>query len=217
MHTVAGSPVVNDGAIERVAVIGSGVMGGGIAAQLANAGASVLLLDVAANDGPDRSAVARGAVERLSKSRPPSFMHRRAARQIDVGNIDDDLARAGEADWIVEAVVERLDVKRDLYARLDAVRRSGAIVTSNTSTIPLARLVEGASDALQRDFAITHFFNPPRYMRLLEIVRGPRPGRTTSNGSANSRTGGSARGWWSAGTRRGSSPTASGCTGCSAR
>ena len=169
-----GSPVVNDGAIERVAVIGSGVMGGGIAAQLANAGASVLLLDVAAEEGRDRSAVARAAVQRLSNSRPPSFMHRRAARQVEAGNIDDDLARAGEADWIVEAVVERLDVKRDLYARLDAVRRPGAIVTSNTSTIPLARLVEGASDALQRDFAITHFFNPPRYMRLLEIVRGPR-------------------------------------------
>ena len=165
---------VDAGAIERVAVIGSGVMGGGIAAQLANAGASVLLLDVAAEDGPDRCAVARGAVERLSKSRPPAFMHRRAARQIEIGNIDDDLARAGEADWIVEAVVERLDVKRDLYARLDAVRRPGVIVSSNTSTIPLARLVEGASDGLQRDFAITHFFNPPRYMRLLEIVRGPK-------------------------------------------
>ena len=162
------------GAIERVAVIGSGVMGGGIAAHLANAGASVLLLDVAAKDGPDRSAVARGAVARLSKSRPPAFMHRRVVRQIDVGNIDDDLTRAGEADWIVEAVVERLDVKRDLYARLDAVRRPGAIVSSNTSTIPLARLVEGASEGLQRDFAITHFFNPPRYMRLLEVVRGPK-------------------------------------------
>ena len=165
---------VDGGGIERVAVIGSGVMGGGIAAQLANAGASVLLLDVAAKDGPDRSAVARSAIERLSKSRPPAFMHRRAARRIDVGNIDDDLARAGEADWIVEAVVERLDVKRDLYARLDAVRKPGAVVSSNTSTIPLSRLVDGASDALQRDFAITHFFNPPRYMRLLEVVRGPR-------------------------------------------
>ena len=165
---------VDPGAIERVAVIGSGVMGGGIAAQLANAGASVLLLDVAAKEGPDRSAVARAAVGRLAKSRPPAFMHRRAARQVEVGNIADDLARAGEADWIVEAVVERLDVKRALYARLDAVRRPGAIVTSNTSTIPLARLVEDASDGLQRDFAITHFFNPPRYMRLLEVVRGPR-------------------------------------------
>ena len=164
-------------AIERVAVIGSGVMGGGIAAQLANAGASVLLLDVAAKDGPDRSAVSRGAIERLSKSRPPAFMHRRAARRIDVGNIDDDLALAGEADWIVEAVVERLDVKRDLYARLDAVRKPGAIVSSNTSTIPLSHLVDGASDELQRDFAITHFFNPPRYMRLLEVVRGPRTRR----------------------------------------
>ena len=160
-------------AIERVAVIGSGVMGGGIAAHLANAGASVLLLDVAAKDGPDRSAVARAAVARLAKSNPPAFMHRRAAGRIDAGNLEDDLARAGEADWIVEAVVERLDVKRDLYARLDAVRKPGAIVSSNTSTIPLARLTEGASAALQRDFAITHFFNPPRYMRLLEIVRGP--------------------------------------------
>ena len=175
---VNADPAVDRGAIERVAVIGSGVMGGGIAAQLANAGASVLLLDVAAEEGADRSAVARGAVERLSKSRPPAFMHRGAARRIDIGNIDDDLARAGEADWIVEAVVERLDVKRDLYARLDAVRRPGAIVSSNTSTIPLARLVEGAPEGLRRDFAITHFFNPPRYMRLLEIVRGPetRPG-----------------------------------------
>ena len=160
-------------AIERVAVIGSGVMGGGIAAHLANAGASVLLLDVAAPEGPDRSAVARAAVERLAKSNPPAFMHRRAAGRIDAGNLDDDLPRVGEADWIVEAVVERLDVKRDLYARLDAVRKPGAAVSSNTSTIPLARLTEGASAALQRDFAITHFFNPPRYMRLLEIVRGP--------------------------------------------
>ena len=160
-------------AIERVAVIGSGVMGGGIAAQLANAGAGVLLLDVAAKEGSDRSAVARAAVDRLAKSRPPAFMHRRAARRIDPGNIDDDLPRVAEADWIVEAVVERLDVKRDLYARLDAARRPGAIVSSNTSTIPLARLVEGASEGLRRDFAITHFFNPPRYMRLLEIVRGP--------------------------------------------
>ena len=160
-------------AIERAAVIGSGVMGGGIAAQLANAGTSVLLLDVAAQEGPDRSAVARAAVDRLAKARPPAFMHRRAARRIDAGNIDDDLSRVAEADWIVEAVVERLDVKRDLYARLDAVRRPGAIVSSNTSTIPLARLVEGAPEGLRRDFAITHFFNPPRYMRLLEIVRGP--------------------------------------------
>ena len=160
-------------AIERVAVVGSGVMGGGIAAHLANAGARVLLLDVAAKEGPDRSAVARAALERLAKSNPPAFMHRRAAGRIDPGNLDDDLPRAGEADWIVEAVVERLDVKRDLYARLDAVRKPGAIVSSNTSTIPLARLTEGASPALQRDFAITHFFNPPRYMRLLEIVRGP--------------------------------------------
>ena len=165
---------VDDGVIERVAVIGSGVMGGGIAAQLANAGANVLLLDVPAKDGPDRSAIARGAVERLSKSRPPAFMLRGAARRIDTGNIDDDLPRVGEADWIVEAVVERLDVKRDLYARLDAVRRPGAIVSSNTSTIPLAQLVDGASEGLQQDFAITHFFNPPRYMRLLEIVGGPR-------------------------------------------
>ena len=159
--------------IERVAVIGAGVMGGGIAAHLANAGASVLLLDVATGDGPDRSAIARNAIGRLAKSDPAAFMHRSAVRRVNAGNLEDDLARVGEVDWIIEAVVERLDVKRDLYARLDAVRKPGAIVSSNTSTIPLARLLEGASTELQRDFAITHFFNPPRYMRLLEIVRGP--------------------------------------------
>ena len=205
-------------AIKRVAVIGSGVMGGGIAAHLANAGASVLLLDVAAKDGPDRSAVARAAVARLAKSNPPAFMHRRAAGRIDAGNLEDDLSRAGEADWIVEAVVERLDVKRDLYARLDAVRKPGAIVSSNTSTIPLARLTEGASVALQRDFAITHFFNPPRYMRLLEIVRGPatRPELVGRAAPGLRRPAPRQGGWWSARTRRCSSPTASGCSGCNA-
>ncbi len=161
------------GAIGRVAVLGAGVMGSGIAAHLANAGVEVVLLDVVPEGGVERNALASGALSRMLATEPAPFMHRRAARRIVVGNLEDDLGRLAEVDWIVEAVVERLDVKRALYARVDEVRRPGSIVSSNTSTIPLAVLTEGLSEALSRDFLITHFFNPPRYMRLLEVVAGP--------------------------------------------
>jgi 3-hydroxyacyl-CoA dehydrogenase len=158
--------------IRRAAVIGSGVMGGGIAAHLANAGVEVLLLDVAA-EGEDQSAIARAAIERLKNTDPAPFMHRSAARLVQPGNIEDDLDRIGEADWIIEAIVEKLEVKQALYRRLEAVRRPGSIVSSNTSTLPLARLSEGMGETFRRDFLITHFFNPPRYLRLLEVVAGP--------------------------------------------
>jgi len=101
-------------------------------------------------------------------------MSKAAAKLVEVGNIDDDLGKVAECDWIVEAIIERLDLKQQLYEKLEAVRRSGTAVTSNTSTIPLANLIEGRSEAFARDFFITHFFNPPRYMRLLEVVAGPR-------------------------------------------
>ena len=100
-------------------------------------------------------------------------MHERNARLITPGNLEDDLGLVADCDLIVEAVLERLDLKQDLYARLEAVRKDGSIVSSNTSTIPLARLVEGQPERFRRDFLITHFFNPPRYMRLLELVAGP--------------------------------------------
>jgi 3-hydroxyacyl-CoA dehydrogenase len=161
-------------AIERVAVLGAGVMGSGIAAHLANAGVSVTLLDMVPEGAVERDTLAAVALERMLKADPAPFMHPRNARRIAVGNLEDDLGRLVDADWIVEAVVERLDVKRALYERVDAVRAAGSIVSSNTSTIPLGALTEGLSDALQQDFLITHFFNPPRYMRLLEVVAGPR-------------------------------------------
>ncbi len=160
------------GSIKKVCVIGAGTMGAGIAAQVANAGVPVLLLDIV-RDPSDRSAVARDALARLRKAEPAAFMSAAAARLVEVGNIDDDLARVAECDWVIEAIVERIDLKRALYEKLEAVRRPGTAISSNTSTIPLAALVEGRSDAFRRDFLITHFFNPPRYMRLLEVVAGP--------------------------------------------
>ncbi len=163
---------VDDGRFGKVAVLGAGVMGAAIAAHVANAGVPAVLLDIPAKDGPDRSALAKGAIERLQKTNPASFMSRAAAELVTPGNFDDDLGLIADADWICEAVVENVAIKHALYARIDGVRKKGSIVSSNTSTIPLARLIEGQSAGFKRDFAITHFFNPPRYMRLLEIVAG---------------------------------------------
>ena len=162
---------MSDG-IQKVCVIGAGTMGAGIAAQVANAGVPVLLLDIV-RDAEDRDAVAAGAVAKMLKTEPAPFMSKAAAKLVEVGNIEDDLARVAECDWIVEAIVERIDLKQALYEKLEAVRRPGTAVSSNTSTIPLALLTQGRSEAFARDFLITHFFNPPRYMRLLEIVFGP--------------------------------------------
>ena len=155
-----------------VAVIGAGTMGSGIASHLSNAGIPVLLFDIASGDPADPSAIARTAIERMARTSPPALMERDNARLITACNLDDDLQRLVEADWIAEAIVERIDIKRDLYRRVDAVRKPGSIVSSNTSTLPLSLLVEGQSQAFRCDFCITHFFNPVRYMRLLELVGG---------------------------------------------
>jgi 3-hydroxyacyl-CoA dehydrogenase len=159
--------------IAKVCVIGAGVMGSGIAAQVANAGVPVLLLDILPKDGANRNAVAEGAVARALKTEPAPFMSAAAAKLIECGNIEDHLARVAECYWIVEVVLERLDVKQALYHKLQAVRRPGTAISSNTSTIPLKKLIEGMPEAFARDFMITHFFNPPRYMRLMELVTGP--------------------------------------------
>lgn len=162
-------------AIGKVCVIGAGVMGAAIAAHIANAGTPVLLLDIVPKQ-PDaaRDQVARDAVARLLKTDPAPFMSPWAAGLVETGCIDDDLARIAECDWIIEAVVERLDIKQALYRKIEAHRRPGTAISSNTSTIPLADLIGGLPDSLAHDFLITHFFNPPRYMRLLEIVSSPR-------------------------------------------
>lgn len=158
--------------IKKVAVFGAGVMGAGIAAHIANAGIPVYLLDIVPKSGDNRNAIADGAVERMLKAEPSPFMGKAAAKLITTGNTEDHLSVLAECDWIIEAVIERLDIKQDLYAKIDANRKPGSVVSSNTSTIPLAQLVAGLSATFAADFLITHFFNPPRYMRLLEVVKG---------------------------------------------
>ncbi|HEX9879378.1 MAG TPA: 3-hydroxyacyl-CoA dehydrogenase/enoyl-CoA hydratase family protein [Candidatus Binatia bacterium] len=166
--------------IKRAAVIGAGVMGAAIAAHLANAGIPVVLMDVVpqgttgAGGNQNRNAIAEGAMQRILKSEPAPFMSKKAASLVEIANVEDHLDRAGSADWIIEAVVEDVETKRALYRRLEQVRKDGSIVSSNTSTIPLATLLQGLPERLCRDFLIAHFFNPPRYMRLLELVAGPR-------------------------------------------
>ncbi|NJL50631.1 MAG: 3-hydroxyacyl-CoA dehydrogenase, partial [Blastochloris sp.] len=138
-----------------------------------NAGVAVALLDIVPPDAKNRSALAEGAVERMLKADPAPFMSKAAVNLVTPGNIEDHFAMVGDADWIVEAVTEKLDVKQALYARIEATRKAGSVVSSNTSTLPLARLTDGLPARFAEDFLITHFFNPPRYMRLLEVVAGP--------------------------------------------
>ncbi len=158
--------------IRKAAVIGAGVMGAGIAAHIANAGVPVVLLDIVPEGSEKRNVIAEGAVAKMLKQQPAPFMHRRNARLITTGNIDDDMELLADSDWIIEAVIERLDIKQSLYQKIEQVRKSDAIVSSNTSTIPLQDLVKGLPKSFSSCFLITHFFNPPRYMRLLELVSG---------------------------------------------
>jgi 3-hydroxyacyl-CoA dehydrogenase len=158
-------------AINKAAVIGAGTMGLGIAGQLANAGVDVLLLDMP-SAGDNRNAIGERAIERLLDESQPGLTHPDNLARITIGNIEDDLDKIAEVDWIAEAIVERLDIKKELYKKIDAVRKAGSIVSSNTSTIPISLLVEDMPETFRAEFAITHFFNPVRYMRLLELVRG---------------------------------------------
>ncbi|HEX8293294.1 MAG TPA: 3-hydroxyacyl-CoA dehydrogenase NAD-binding domain-containing protein [Pyrinomonadaceae bacterium] len=170
--------------IKRVVVIGSGTMGGGIAAHAANAGLRVHMLDVAPKEltpeeekkgltleSPQvRNRVAGAALERLKRSKPAAFFTPEAAELVTAGNLEDDFGRVGEADWIVEAVVEQLEPKRELFARVGRARRPGSIVSSNTSGLPINSIAEGLPEEFRAHFLGTHFFNPPRYMKLLELI-----------------------------------------------
>ena len=150
--------------IKRVVVIGSGTMGSGIAAQLCNANVPVTLLDLTTE-------ISEKARERIQKSRPPLLIDKSKINNIDIGNINDNFNVVNEADWIVEAVVERIDIKHNIYEKIFKVRKAGSIVSSNTSSIPISVLSEKLSNEDKKDFCITHFFNPVRYMDLLEIVK----------------------------------------------
>ncbi len=164
--------------IRKVAVLGAGVMGSRIAAHLANAGVQVVLLDIAAPGAPAgekaaRNAVVRRALEGLAKASPAPLFDPAAARLITVGNFEDDLGLVGGCDWIIEAVAENLDIKRGLLGKVDAFRRRDAIVSTNTSGLPVSQIAEGMPEDFRRNWLGTHFFNPPRYMKLVEIIPTP--------------------------------------------
>ena len=158
--------------ITKIAVIGSGIMGAGIAAHCANAGCDVLLYDLVDDNSEDRSNVASKAIMNMKKSNPEMLMHPALAQQIQAANLEDDLELLADRDWVIEVIIENLEIKQSLYSKIDEFMNPNAILTSNTSTIPRASLVGKMSDSLATRFMITHFFNPPRYLPLLEIVTG---------------------------------------------
>ncbi len=158
------------GTIDKVAVIGSGVMGAGIAAHCANAGCEVLLLDIVQEESQDRSSVARNAIKMMHKANPEMLMHKRNVKRITPGNIEDDLHLLKDYDWVVEVIIENLEIKRNLYSKLSDYIGSNTILSSNTSTIPRSELVSELPEDISSRFLITHFFNPPRYLPLLEVV-----------------------------------------------
>ena len=165
--------------IHQVAILGAGTMGARIAAHFANAGIPSYLLDIvpAGAEGSARSKIASAGLEAARKSRPAAFVEPGLARLVIVGNFEDDLKKLGEVDWIIEAVVENLEIKRALLKKVEAIRKPGTIVTTNTSGLPVAKIAEGFSDDFRKSWMGTHFFNPPRYMRLLELIPTPETDR----------------------------------------
>ncbi|MBS1867916.1 MAG: 3-hydroxyacyl-CoA dehydrogenase, partial [Acidobacteria bacterium] len=166
--------------IQKAVVLGAGTMGARIAAHFANAGLPCILLDIVPPDlkpgapPADRNKIVRAGLEAAKKSRPAAFFTPALAEKISIGNFEDDLARVAEADWIIEVVAENLEIKRKLLARVAQFRKPGAIVTTNTSGLPVHLIAEGMSEEFQQHWAGTHFFNPPRYLKLVEVIPGPK-------------------------------------------
>ncbi len=173
--------------INKVAVIGSGIMGSGIACHFANIGVEVLLLDIVPRELTEqekkkgltlenkqvRNRLVNDALQAALKSKPSPIYHPDFARRIKTGNLEDDISKVSEADWIIEVVVERLDIKKKVFDNLEKHRKPGTLITSNTSGIPIQLMNEGRSEDFRKHFCGTHFFNPPRYLRLFEIIPGP--------------------------------------------
>src|SRR5271154_5418720 len=174
--------------IEKAAVLGAGTMGARIAAHLANAGIPCYLLDIVPPElNADekrkgltlekpaiRNRIVLAGLDAARKSRPAAFFTPETARLVTPGNLDDNITWCAEVDWIIEAVAENLEIKRKLFERVEAVRKPGTIITSNTSGLPIHLIAEGRSDDFQQHWAGTHFFNPPRYMKLVELIAGPK-------------------------------------------
>ena len=173
--------------IKKVAIIGSGIMGSGIACHFANIGVEVLLLDIISRELSDkekakgltledkvvRNRLVNDALTASLKSKPSPIYNQKFANRISTGNLEDDIAKVADADWIIEVVVERLDIKKTVFEKLEKYRTPGTIISSNTSGIPIQFMNEGRSEDFQKHFAVTHFFNPPRYLKLFEVVPGP--------------------------------------------
>ncbi|WP_353779453.1 3-hydroxyacyl-CoA dehydrogenase NAD-binding domain-containing protein [Winogradskyella sp. 3972H.M.0a.05] len=173
--------------IKKVAVIGSGIMGSGIACHFANIGVEVLLLDIVPRELNDaekakgltledkvvRNRIVNDSLKASLKSKPSPIYSQKFADRITTGNIDDDLPKIKDVDWVMEVVVERLDIKQQVFEKVEQYRTPGTLITSNTSGIPIKFMNEGRSEDFQQHFAVTHFFNPPRYLRLFEVVPGP--------------------------------------------
>jgi len=161
--------------IRKVAVLGAGTMGARIAAHFANAGVPSYLFDIVPPDadGPARNKIAASGLEAARKAKPAAFMDASLSRLVTVGNFEDDLKKLADVDWIIEAVVENLDIKRALLKKVEAIRKPGTIITTNTSGLPVGKIAEGFSDDFRKLWFGTHFFNPPRYMRLLELIPTP--------------------------------------------
>jgi 3-hydroxyacyl-CoA dehydrogenase len=158
---------------QKVCVIGAGVMGSGIASHFANAGVSCLLLDIVPKGATNRNEFAQNGVKNALKIKPAAFMAPENARLIEVGNLEDDLEKVKTCDWVIEVVLEKMDVKQALFARLEAVVSPNTVVSSNTSGLSIHEMLAERGEAFRKNFLVTHFFNPPRYMHLLEIVAGP--------------------------------------------
>ncbi len=181
--------------INKIAVIGSGIMGSGIACHFANIGVEVLLLDIVPRELNDkekakgftlddkivRNRLVNDALTASLKSKPSPIYHQSFASRITTGNLDDDIAKVADVDWIIEVVVERLDIKKSVFEKLDTHRKKGTLITSNTSGIPIKFMCEGRSEDFQKHFCGTHFFNPARYLKLFEIIPGPKTDETVLN------------------------------------
>src|ERR1044071_6876823 len=165
--------------IRKVAVLGSGVMGSRIACHFAGIGVQVLLLDIVpkeaveSKDAKARNKIVNDSLTAAVKSNPSPLYHKDALKKITTGNFDDDMKKIADCDWIIEVVIERLDIKKSVYEKVEQFRKPGTLITSNTSGIPIHLLSEGRSEDFKRNFCGTHFFNPPRYLRLLEIIPTP--------------------------------------------
>ncbi|HQX36848.1 MAG: enoyl-CoA hydratase/isomerase family protein [Flavobacteriales bacterium] len=164
---------MNNRNIKKVAVLGSGVMGSRIACHFANVGCEVLLLDIVPKEGNDKNKIVNDALAFALKNNPSPIYDKKFASRIRTGNFDDDLPKIKDCDWIIEVVIERLDIKQQVLANVEKYRTPGTLITTNTSGIPIHAIAEGRSDDFKKHFCGTHFFNPPRYLQLLEIIPGP--------------------------------------------